>query len=70
MKNGVWATPDGKKPNLEELCFACGVPYDKSQSHKADYDVDVMMQAYFKAKSWGFYQPLFASTPQPTSVAA
>lgn len=58
MENGVWATNDGKKPSLKELCFACGVPYsDKpGEAHAASYDVDVMMQCFFKGVEWGYFQ--------------
>lgn len=56
MLNGVWATPDGKKPRLGELCFACGTPYDESLAHGADYDVDVMMQSYLRGCAWGFFK--------------
>lgn len=58
MKNGVWATPDGKKPSLGELCFACGVDYDPAQAHAAAYDVTKMMDCYFKALDWGFFEPV------------
>jgi DNA polymerase-3 subunit epsilon len=55
----VWATPDGKKPTLQELCFACGVDYAVTSSmgtgaHAADYDVDVMMQSLAAARRFGF----------------
>lgn len=52
MLEGRWATPFGKLPNLGELCFACGVPYDPSQAHAALYDVERMMEAYFAAARW------------------
>lgn len=55
MENSRWATPDGKLPKLSELCFSLGIPYDKTMAHAAEYDVDVMMQAYFKAKEIGFF---------------
>lgn len=58
MVEGVWATADGKRPTLQELCFACGVPYDTSCAHAASYDVDVMMQCYFNALAWGYFPPL------------
>ena len=66
MLEGRWATPQGKVPNLGELCFATDVPYDDTpgKAHAADYDVDVMMQAFFKAVSWGFIKlpsPAFLS---------
>lgn len=51
-----WATPNGKVPNLQELCFACEVPYDPALAHKADYDVGVMMEAFFRGIDWGFFQ--------------
>ncbi|MGV1754760.1 3'-5' exonuclease [Agrobacterium sp. CG674] len=55
MQDGVWATPDGKKPRLSELAFACGVEYDPEKGHAAFYDVEVMMDCYFKGLEWGFY---------------
>ncbi len=54
MKQGLWAAPDGKNPRLEEVCFACGVPYDKSKAHAAAYDVQVMAAAFHRALAWGF----------------
>lgn len=56
MLDGRWATPLGKLPNLGELCFATGIPYDKSQAHAATYDVEVMMAAFFVGLRKGFYQ--------------
>lgn len=29
MRGGFWATSDGKKPNLCELAFVCGIEYHK-----------------------------------------
>lgn len=55
MLQGRWATPLGKYPNLGELCFACGVDYDPSAAHAADYDVAVMMRAFFHAHRKGFF---------------
>ena len=55
MVDGVWATADGKKPRLGELAFACGVDYDPSKAHGAAYDVDVMMECFYKGLDWGFY---------------
>jgi DNA polymerase III subunit epsilon len=52
---GRWATPWGKPPKLEELCFACGVEYDRSMAHSAHYDCEVMMACYFHARSTGFF---------------
>lgn len=56
MLEGRWATPMGKVPNLGELCFACGVDYDPSQAHAAEYDVRVMMDSFFIAHRKGFVQ--------------
>ena len=70
MKAGTWATPDGKRPTLQELSFACGVAYDPDKAHAADYDVKKMMECFFRARSWGFFNPSFASTPQPTPIVA
>jgi DNA polymerase-3 subunit epsilon len=53
--NGKWATPQGKGPNLAELCFACNVKYDTSKAHSADYDVKVMMRSFFRGVEWGFF---------------
>lgn len=55
MLEGVWSTPDGKKPKLAELAFACGVEYDPSKAHAAAYDVDVMADSFFRGVSWGFF---------------
>jgi DNA polymerase-3 subunit epsilon len=56
MENARWACPDGKLPRLGELCFALGVPYDPSAAHAAEYDVEVMMKAFFQGLDRGFYQ--------------
>ena len=56
MVDGRWATPMGKVPNLGELCFACGVDYYPSAAHAADYDVEVMMESFFKGLDWGWYK--------------
>lgn len=47
MIEGRWATPFGKAPSLQELCWACGEHYDQAQAHAADYDVDRMMSCFF-----------------------
>jgi DNA polymerase III subunit epsilon len=71
MLNGRWATPHGKVPNLAELCFACGVNYDVSRAHAADYDVERMMECLFKGADWGFYElPAIANPKQILSEAA
>lgn len=67
MKQGVWATPTGKMPNLGELCFACGVPYDPSLAHAAAYDVEKMMDCLHRGIDWGFYD---MSPFQPAQSAA
>jgi DNA polymerase-3 subunit epsilon len=56
MMQGRWATPYGKVPTLGELCFACDVPYDPDKAHSAVYDVEVMMQAFFRALDWGAFR--------------
>lgn len=48
------ATPNGKVPNLGELCFAFDVEYDHSKAHAASYDVKVMMECFFRAAAWGW----------------
>lgn len=55
MENGIWATSTGKKPSLQELCFALGVTYDPSLAHAADYDVLRMEECVFKGIDFGFY---------------
>lgn len=55
LLQGRWATPTGKVPLLRELCFATGVEYDPAKAHAAAYDVDVMMQAFFKGWRKGFF---------------
>lgn len=55
MLEARWATPFGKVPSLEELCFATGVDYDRSAAHAAEYDTDRMMQSYFKGVQKGFF---------------
>jgi DNA polymerase-3 subunit epsilon len=63
MVNGRWATGIGNVPSLSALCFACGVPYDDTKAHAAEYDVDRMMQCFFKGLDWGWFQ-------LPTALAA
>lgn len=64
MLLGRWATPQGKVPNLGELCFACGVEYDPSKAHAAEYDVDRMMQCVFNGLEWGFFALPSISNPK------
>ncbi len=56
MENARWACPDGKLPRLGELCFAMGVDYDPAKAHAAEYDVNVMMDCFFRGLERGFYQ--------------
>lgn len=55
MENGRWATASGKFPNLGELCFACGVPYDPDAAHAASYDTDRMMHCMKAGLINGWY---------------
>ncbi|QFZ84551.1 3'-5' exonuclease [Variovorax paradoxus] len=55
MLQARWATGDGSLPNLKALCFACGVDYDPTQAHAADYDVDVMAKCFFSQVDRGFF---------------
>lgn len=56
MIEGRWATPFGKAPSLQELCFASGVEYDPSQAHAAEYDVRRMMECF----SFGLNRGVFS----------
>ncbi len=56
MVEGRWATPNGKNPNLGELCFSLGIDYDPSKAHAALYDVEVMLKAWRAGWQRGFYQ--------------
>lgn len=56
MENARWACADGKLPRLGELCFALGVDYDTSKAHGAEYDVQVMMDCFFKGYHRHFYR--------------
>lgn len=51
-----WATFNGKSPNLGELCFSLGIPYDPDSAHAAEYDVDVTAQCFIKGLKLGFFQ--------------
>jgi len=52
MLRGRFATPNGAVPNLGVFCAALGIDYDPAQAHRAEYDVDVMMRAFFNARRW------------------
>lgn len=54
MREGGWSSYDDKFPSLKETCWACGVEYDPAKAHSAQYDVQVMMESYFKAIDMGF----------------
>jgi DNA polymerase III subunit epsilon len=56
MLQGRWSTAMGTVPNLGALCWACDIPYDASSAHKADYDVGVMMQSFFRGVDWGWFK--------------
>mgnify|MGYP003636564444 CR=1 FL=1 len=49
MGESMTASYDAKPPSLREFCWAMGVEYDTSEAHAADYDVEVMMDAFFVA---------------------
>lgn len=53
MEHGRNTTPYGKLPNLGEFCFAYGINYDATEAHSAEYDVGVMMQAFFNGLKGG-----------------
>lgn len=50
-----WSTFNGKSPNLGELAFALGVPYDPSSAHGALYDTTVLAQCFFAARKLGYF---------------
>lgn len=56
MLQGRWACAMGKSPRLSELCFACAVDYDSEQAHGAEYDISVMMKAFFIGHEKGFFK--------------
>lgn len=71
MLSARWATPQGKVPNLGELCFSCGVEYDPSKAHAAEYDVQKMMDCFFRGLDWGFYTlPAISNRKQLLKEAA
>lgn len=63
-----WASPVGKSPTLQEVCFACDVPYDPELAHAAEYDVQVMMAAFFRGLRWKHYS--LPSPPESVRAAA
>ena len=56
MENGRWATFDGKRPSLKELCWSLGVEYDATKAHGADYDTHLMMECYTKGQKLGLFE--------------
>lgn len=68
MLLGRHATFDGKVPNLGELCLAYDVAYDPDKAHAAAYDVDRMMQCFFRGHAWGFF-PLPAPSEETLAYA-
>ncbi|MDC9581931.1 exonuclease domain-containing protein [Xenorhabdus sp. PR6a] len=57
MLHGLWATQDGKRPNLRELAFALGFEYDEEKAHGALYDTQLMMDCFFAARDkYGLFQ--------------
>jgi len=60
-----WASPIGKSPTLQELCFACDVTYDPEKAHAAAYDVEVMVECFFRGHRWGRF-----TLPNQLGVAA
>ena len=55
MTEGMTASYDSKAPSLREFCWSMGVEYDPAKAHAADYDVKVMMQAFFVALERGHF---------------
>lgn len=56
MNEGMMASYDSKPPSLREFCWAMGVEYNEAEAHAADYDVDVMMAAFFIALDRGYME--------------
>ncbi|MCP1539978.1 3'-5' exonuclease [Methylorubrum extorquens] len=65
MLHGRGTTPNGAVPNLRVFCSALGIEYDPALAHRAEYDVDVMMRAFFNARRWGAFRDL----PEETALA-
>ena len=53
MGEGMTTSYDAKPPSLREFCWAMGIEYDPALAHAADYDVQVMMDAFFVALERG-----------------
>lgn len=67
MKDGRWATSRGEVPTLGVLCWGCEVDYDPTKAHAAEYDVQKMMECFFKGLDWGWFK---LPTPVEESLAA
>lgn len=55
MSEGMTTSYDAKSPSLREFCWAMGVDYDPALAHAAEYDVNVMMEAFFIAVDRGHF---------------
>ena len=55
MTESRWATFDGKLPTLGELCWSLNVTYEPEKAHAADYDVNCMMECFFKLCEKDFF---------------
>lgn len=56
MVDARWATPQGKLPNLGELCYALDLGYDPAAAHSAEYDIDMTLRAFYKGLELGWYK--------------
>ncbi|MDK9739305.1 3'-5' exonuclease [Vibrio sp. D404a] len=56
MVDGRTTTALGKVPNLQEFCWSMGVDYNPDLAHRADYDTEVLAQAFFKALDFGYLE--------------
>ncbi|HHF3409439.1 TPA: exonuclease domain-containing protein [Vibrio alginolyticus] len=55
MENGRFATPLGKPPRLEELCWSLDVPFDPEAAHRAIYDTEKMTEALAVGVERGYF---------------
>lgn len=55
MENARWATPTGKSPRLQELCFSLDVAYDTEKAHAAEYDILQTLKCLQAGLARGFY---------------
>lgn len=54
-EEGRWSTPYGTIPTLKKLCQCLDVPYDDEKSHGAEYDIEVLAQAFFEGRRLGWF---------------